>query len=66
MDKALQELVWSKLPINEFQRQDMLNNLIQELAMDASVAEVKHNLENAPQKKRRRSNEQSENQDHNC
>jgi hypothetical protein len=66
MDNALQELVWAKLPLNEFQRQDMLKNLIQELAMDKSASEVKQNLEKVPQKKRRRATEQCESQNHTC
>jgi hypothetical protein len=41
MDRALQELVWSTLPLNEFQRQDLLGNLLTEM----HVPEVKEDLE---------------------
>jgi hypothetical protein len=37
---ALQQEVWSKLPLNELQRQDMFNNLIAE--MDQSSEESKY------------------------
>jgi hypothetical protein len=60
-------LFGSKLPLNEFQRQDMLNNLMQELTMDELSAEVKQDLEETPQKKRKRGlNELSENPDRMC
>jgi spore germination protein YaaH len=54
MDHAFQQEVWSTLPLNEYQRQDLLNNLIAELVMDESSEDVKRDLEETPQKKRKR------------
>jgi hypothetical protein len=53
MDKGLQELVWSKLPLNEMQRQDLLHDLMHEINVPM---ESKQDIEMAPQviKKRKR------------
>jgi hypothetical protein len=66
MDRSLQELVWAKLPLNEMQRQDLLNNLVAELSMDTSPDDSKQTLEMNSQiiKKRKRTNEQCENLHH--
>jgi hypothetical protein len=64
MDFAMQQEVWAKLPLNDFQRRDMLSNLIQEMTtMDESSGDTKSALEETPQKKRKRAppNEQCEN-----
>jgi hypothetical protein len=63
MDRGLQELVWSKLPLNEFQRQDLLNDLMHE--MDSPM-ESKEDIEMTSKviKKRKRTNEQSETSSH--
>jgi hypothetical protein len=42
------------LALNEYQRQDLLNNLIAELAMDESSEDIKQDLEETHQKKRKR------------
>jgi hypothetical protein len=65
MDFAMQQEVWSRLPLNEVQRQDMLSNLIQEMA---TREDIKPNLEGTPQKKRKRGPpiEQSESPNHMC
>jgi hypothetical protein len=39
MDRGLQEMVWSKLPLNEFQRQDLLNDLMAEMDSPMESAE---------------------------
>jgi hypothetical protein len=55
MDFAMQQEVWSKLPLNEFQRRDMLSKLIQEMTtMDDTSEDTKSALEETPQKKRKR------------
>jgi hypothetical protein len=68
MDHAFQQEVWSKLPLNEYQRQDLLNNLIAELAMDESSEDIQSVLQETPQKKRKRGPpiEQSESPNHMC
>jgi hypothetical protein len=68
MDRSLQELVWSKLPLNEFQRQDLLNNLVQDLEMDRNAEDNKSTLQHTPPKKRKKRelSEQSGSQDHMC
>jgi hypothetical protein len=65
MDFVMQQEVWSRLPLNEFQRRDMLSNLIQEMT---TPEDTKSALEETPQKKRKRGppNEQSENPGHTC
>jgi hypothetical protein len=67
MDRSLQELVWSKLPLNEFQRQDLLNDLATEMH---APMESKEDLEMTSQviKKRKRGHaiEQSESSNHMC
>ena len=67
MDRGLQEMVWSKLPLNEFQRQDLLNDVMSEIHVPM---ESKEEIEMTSQviKKRKRGPpiEQYENQDHSC
>jgi hypothetical protein len=67
MDRSLQELVWSKLPLNEFQRQDLLNDLMTEMHVPT---ESKEDIELTSQaiKKRKRGSpiEQSESSHHMC
>jgi hypothetical protein len=68
MNRDLQELVWSKLPLNEFQRQDMLNNIIQDLEIDKYTEQINSELEVMPLKKRKKGeiSEQSESSNHMC
>jgi hypothetical protein len=67
MDRSLQELVWSNLPLNAFQRQDLLNDLMTEMHVPM---ESKEDIELTSQaiKKRKRGSptEQSENPNHMC
>ncbi len=64
--QELQELVWSKLPVNEFQRQDLLKDLMTE--MHHLPMESNEDLEMTSQviKKRKRTIEQSESPNHIC
>jgi hypothetical protein len=65
MNRFMQELVWSRLPLNEFQRQDLLNNLLTEMHLPV---ESNEDLEMTSQviKKRKRGHaiEQSETSSH--
>jgi hypothetical protein len=63
MDRALQQLVWSKLPLNDIQRNDMLNDLA---ALPVEAQDDIESTSHVQKKRKRHSIEQSENQDHSC
>jgi hypothetical protein len=59
MDRQLQQLVWSKLPLNEFQRQDLLNDLISDVHVPMESKEDIEVTSQAIKKRKRGLNEQS-------
>ena len=67
MDYAMQQEVWDRLPLHEYQRNDMLQSLLTEV--EPTQDEMDTDPEQTPQqptKRKRQFNEQSETQSRTC
>jgi hypothetical protein len=66
MDHELQKLVWSKLPLNAMQRQDLLNDIICDMHVPMKSKQDLEMTSQVIKKRKRTTAEQSENQNHMC
>jgi hypothetical protein len=63
MDYVLQQEVWARLPLNEYQRNDMLQSLLTEVEPSQDVSDESSQQ---PKKRKREFSEQCESQAHMC
>jgi hypothetical protein len=67
MDYEMQQEVWARLPLNEYQRNDMLQSLLTEVQTSQDEMDtVSDGPSQQPKKRKRQFNEQSESQAHMC
>ena len=64
MDFAMQQEVWSRLPLNDDQRNDMLRNLIADLQVDSETKSDPDKASEGHKKRKRSINEQCDGQNH--